>query len=151
VVPEGRLILVNFCRDEAGRYLGNTGGVNMFDTFNALWQHFADEGTVSSEEYLAMTFPQCYRTVGEFTQPLLDTASAVYRAGLRIEQSETRIVPCPYAAEFREHGDAERFAREYIPTLRSWTESTFLGALAQKLRTRRTGARAGYQEHPLQP
>jgi hypothetical protein len=34
------------------------------------------------------------------------------------------------AAEFRQHGDAARFAREYIPMLRSWTESTFLGALA---------------------
>jgi hypothetical protein len=27
--------------------------------------------------------------------------------------------------------DPERFARDYIPTLRSWTESTFLGALSQ--------------------
>jgi len=131
MAPGGRLVLVNFCKDEAGRYLGNTNGANMFDTFNALWQRFAIEGIVSSEEYLGMTFPQYYRTVGEFTQPLLDTGSAVYRAGLRLEHSETRVVPCPYAAEFREHGDAERFAREYIPTLRSWTESTFLGALSQ--------------------
>jgi hypothetical protein len=131
MAPGGRLVLVNFCRDEAGRYLGNTNGVNMFDTFNELWQRFAVEGIISSEEYLGMTFPQYYRTVGEFTEPLLDTGSAVYRAGLRIEQSETRVVPCPYAAEFREHGDTERFAREYIPALRSWTESTFLGALSQ--------------------
>jgi hypothetical protein len=131
MAPGARLVLVNFCKDEAGRYLGNTNGVNMFDTFNELWQRFAIEGIVSSEEYLGMTFPQYYRTIGEFTQPLLDTASAVYRAGLRIEHAETRIVPCPFAAEFREHGDAERFAREYIPTLRSWTESTFLGALSQ--------------------
>jgi hypothetical protein len=40
----GRLVLVIFCKDEAGRYLGNTGGVNMFETFNALWQRFAAEG-----------------------------------------------------------------------------------------------------------
>jgi hypothetical protein len=131
MAPGARLVLVNFCKDEAGRYLGNTNGVNMFDTFNALWRRFAVEGIVSSEEYLGMTFPQYYRTVGEFAQPLTDAASPVYRAGLRMEQSETRVVPCPYAAEFREHGDAERFAREYIPTLRSWTESTFLGALSQ--------------------
>jgi hypothetical protein len=47
-----------------------------------------------------------------------------------LEHCETRIVPCPFAAEFRQHGDATRFARDYIPTLRSWTESTFLGALS---------------------
>ena len=130
LVIGGRLVLVNFCRDEAGRYLGNTGGVNMFDTFNALWRRFAAEGTISSDEYLGTTFAQYYKTVDEFTRPLSGSASPVYRAGLRLEQCETRVVPCPFAAEFRQHGDAERFAHDYIPTLRSWTESTFLGALS---------------------
>jgi len=68
--------------------------------------------------------------LAEFTDPLTDTASPVYRAGLRLEQCETHVVPCPFAAEFRQHGDAMRFALEYIPTLRSWTESTFLAALS---------------------
>jgi hypothetical protein len=126
----GRLVLVNFVKDEAGRYLGNTGGVNMFDTFNEIWQRLVTEGTISDEEYARMTLPQYYKTVEEFTRPLTDAASAVHRAGLRLEQWETRIVPCPFAAEFRRHGDAVRFAREYIPTLRSWTESIFLAALS---------------------
>jgi hypothetical protein len=130
LTPGGRLVLVNFVKDEAGRYLGNTGGVNMFDTFNGLWQRLVAEGVISREEYVRMTLPQYYKTVEEFTRPLSDTASDVYRAGLRLEQSETRIVPCPFAAEFRQHGDAARFARDYIPTLRSWTESTFLAALS---------------------
>jgi len=130
LAPNGRLVLVNFCKDEAGRYLGNTGGVNMFDTFNALWRRFATERVITGEEYMAMTFPQYYKTVEEFTQPLTDTTSPVYRAGLRLEQCQTRVVPCPFAAEFRQHGDAVRFAHEYIPTLRSWTESTFLSALS---------------------
>jgi len=68
--------------------------------------------------------------VEEFTQPLTEITSPVYRAGLRLEQCETRVGPCPFAAEFRQRGDAARFAREYIPTLRSWTESTFLSALS---------------------
>jgi hypothetical protein len=126
----GRLVLVNFGKDEAGRYLGNTGGVNMFDTFNSLWQCFAAEGTISADEYLRMTLPQYYKTVEEFTQPLTDTANLVYRAGLRLEECETRVVSCPFAAEFRKHRDATRFAREYLPTLRSWTESTFFAALS---------------------
>ncbi len=39
--PGGRLVMLNFGIDEEGRYLGNTGGVNMFDTFSACgkkWQ-----------------------------------------------------------------------------------------------------------------
>jgi hypothetical protein len=67
LVTGGRLVLVNFCKDENGRYLGNTGGVNMFDTFNALWRSFAAEGAISSAEYLGMTFAQYYKTVDEFT------------------------------------------------------------------------------------
>jgi indole-3-acetate O-methyltransferase len=130
LMPSGRLVLVNFAKDEAGRYLGNTGGVNMFDIFNVLWQHFAAEGIISADEYVRMTLPQYYRTVEEFTHPLTDTANPVYRAGLRLEQCETRVVLCPFAVEFRQHRDATRFAHEYIPTLRSWTESTFFAALS---------------------
>jgi hypothetical protein len=32
--------------------------------------------------------------------------------------------------DYRDHGDAERFAREYIPTLRSWAETTFAAGLS---------------------
>ena len=35
--PGGRLCLFNFGIDEEGRYLGDTGGVSMFDTFNKFW------------------------------------------------------------------------------------------------------------------
>ena len=41
----------------------------------------------------------------------------------------TRVTACPYAQDFRRHGDAAAFAKAYIPTLRSWSESTFAGAL----------------------
>ena len=125
--PGGRLVLVNFCKDEAGQY---TSRVHMFDTVNALWRRFVTEGVISSEEYVRMTLPQYYRTVEEFTQPLTDPANPVYRAGLRVEQCETRTIPCPFAAAFRQHGDAARLAREATPALRSWTESTFLAALS---------------------
>ena len=125
----GRLVLVNFCRDEQGRYLGHTGGVNMFDMFNLIWREFVASGLISQAEYQAMTLPQYYKTLGEFTAPLRDSADPLYQAGLRLEQAETRVVPCPYAAEFRRHGDAAGFAKAFIPTMRSWTESTFFGAL----------------------
>jgi hypothetical protein len=102
----------------------------MFDTANALWRRFVTEGVISGEEYVRMTLPQYYRTVEEFTRSLTDPASPVYRAGLRVEQCETRTIPCPFAAVFRQHGDVARLAREATPALRSWTESTFLAALS---------------------
>lgn len=129
LAPGGRLVLVNFARDEQGRHLGNTGGVHMFDTFNAIWRSFVDDGTISEQEYRDMTLPQYYNTVDEFSAPLLETGGPVHGAGLRLEHIETRVVPCPFAADYTAHGDSERFAREYIPTLRSWTEATFFDAL----------------------
>ena len=131
LVAGGRLCLFNFGIDEEGRYLGHTGGVSMFDTFNELWAGLADDGTITREEYLNTNFPQHYRTVEEFTAPLKDSASPVYQAGLRLEHAETRVVRCPFEQDFTEnHEDAERFAVEYLPTLRSWSEATFMGGLS---------------------
>jgi hypothetical protein len=127
--PGGRLVMSNFCIDEQGRYLGSTGGVNMFDTFNALWRSMAETGEITPHEYGATAFPQFYKTVEEYCAPLTDPASPVYRAGLRLVSAETRVVPCPYAARFAEAGDAAAFAASYVPTLRSWSETVFFSAL----------------------
>ena len=126
----GKLVLVNFCIDESGQYLGNTGGVNMFDNFNRNWQTFLEQGTITAEEYKAMTLPQYYNTVEEFSQPLQDPSSEVYKSGLRLKDIETAVVSCPFADDFKKHGDAAAFAKAYIPTIRSWNESTFKGALS---------------------
>jgi hypothetical protein len=127
--PGGKLVLINFARDEQGRYLGNTDGVNMFDTFNQIWCDFLAQGRISRAEYENMTLPQYYNSVEEFSAPLLDNGDPVYQAGLRLDHIETRIVKCPYAEAYGEHGDAARFAAEYIPTIRSWNESIFLNGL----------------------
>ena len=128
--PGGKLVLINFGRDEQDRYLGNTGGVNMFDTFNDIWLSFLDAGRITREEYENMTLPQYYNTVEEFSAPLTDPSDPVYQAGLRLEHIETRVVKCPFAESFTEHGDAARFAEEYIPTIRTWNESIYFNALA---------------------
>jgi hypothetical protein len=125
----GRLCLFNFGIDEAGRYLGNTGGVNMFDTFNLLWRGLAADGTITKEEYERTNFPQCYRTLEQFVEPLTRTSSEVYASGLRLEHVETRLVRCPFAEAFEHHRDARMFAHDYVPTLRSWSEPTFSSAL----------------------
>ena len=130
--PGGKLVLINFARDEQGRYLGNTGGINMFDTFNQIWQGFLQQDRITRDEYENMTLPQYYNTVEEFSAPLQNQDEAVYQAGLRLDHIDTRIVSCPYAESFAEHGDAARFAEEYIPTIRSWNESIFFNALADE-------------------
>ena len=128
--PGAKLVLCNFGVDEQGRYLGNTGGVNMFDQFNDIWQSMIADNTITAAEYAAMTLPQYYNTVEEFSAPLLDASGPVYRAGLRLESIHTGVTPCPYAADFKKHADSARFAREYIPTLRSWNESTYFAGLS---------------------
>ena len=129
--PGARLCLFNFGIDEEGRYLGNTGGHNMFDTFAELWGDLADQGVITREEFAATNFPQCYRTTKQFVAPLLDEAGPVFRAGLRLEHVESRVVRCPFEQDFSDnHGDAEQFAEAYIPTLRSWSEPTFVNGLS---------------------
>ena len=128
--PGGKLVLINFAHDEQGYYLGNTGGVNMFDTFNRIWRDFLEQSRITQVEYENMTLPQYYNTVEEFSAPLQNPDEAVYQAGLRLDHIDTRIVKCPFAESFAEHGDAARFAEEYIPTIRSWNESIFFNALA---------------------
>ena len=128
--PGGKLVLINFGCDEQGRYLGNTGGINMFDTFNQIWLAFLEQQRITRDEYENMTLPQYYNTVEEFSAPLIDSDDAVYQAGLRLEHIDTRIVRCPFAESFKEHGDAARFAEEYIPTIRTWNESIYFNALS---------------------
>jgi len=128
--PGGKLVFANFCCDESGQYLGATSGVNMFDRFNSIWQQFVDDGIISSEEYQSMTLPQYYNTVEEFSAPFQQQGSEVFKAGLHLDSIETAQVACPFAEDFKTHKDATRFASEYIPTIRSWNESTFLAGLS---------------------
>jgi hypothetical protein len=130
LVPGGRLVLVNFCRDGEGRYLGGTEGVNMFDTFDRLWRTLAEDGAITMAEYEATAFPQYYRDVAECSAPLVDPENPVHKAGLRLDRIETRVIDCPYRLDYEQHGDPARFAREYIPTLRSWSESVFYAGLS---------------------
>jgi hypothetical protein len=125
----GRLVFANFCIDEARRYLGHSGGVDMFDSFTARWRDLWDAGRIDEAEFRAATFQQFYRTPDEYAAPLRDPGSPVAQAGLRLERIFTALTPCPFAARFAETRDAASFARAYVPTLRSWSEIVFAGAL----------------------
>jgi hypothetical protein len=128
-----RLCLFNFGIDSEGQYLGNTGGVNMFDTFALHWRSLVDDGLITEEEFVNTNFPQVYRTQDQFIAPLNDKNSAAYASGLRLEHVESRVVRCPFEQQYSEAGeDPKEFARDYIPTLRSWSEPTFANGLSRE-------------------
>jgi hypothetical protein len=127
--PCGRVAFANFCIDEAGQYLGHTTGIDMFDSFARHWRDLHAAGRINDTEYVNATFQQFYKTPAEFAAPFRDPASAVSRAGLKLEHISTMTTPCPYAEAFRLHRDAASFAKAYVPTLRSWSETVFAGAL----------------------
>lgn len=127
--PGGKLVLANFCIDEGGRYLGATGGVIMFDRFARHWRDLVVAGRINETEYVNATFQQFYKTVDEFVAPFNDRQSPVAQAGLTLNHLSTMVTGCPYAEAFGRRGDAVEFARAYVPTLRSWSETVFAGAL----------------------
>ncbi|MGI9406452.1 MAG: SAM-dependent methyltransferase [Hyphomicrobiaceae bacterium] len=130
--PGGRLVILNFGKDEEGRYLGNTGGVNMFNTFDRLWKDMAAEGRITGMEYVNASFSQFYRTKEEFCAPLLDESGPVHAAGLRLISARTGVTACPYRAAFDAANgamSAREFAVSYVPTLRSWSETVFANGL----------------------
>ena len=47
LVPGGRFICINFGIDEKGRYLGNTGGHNMFNNFTKHWKNLEQKGIIA--------------------------------------------------------------------------------------------------------
>jgi len=128
LVPGGRLVLANFCVDEHGHHLGNTGGVSVFDALSKHWRGLAAADLISEDEYRVATFQQYYKTVPEFVAPF-SPGSPVTHAGLRLDHVSTVLTPCPFAAMFRRSRDATAYARAYIPSVRSWSQSTFLSAL----------------------
>jgi len=128
-----RLCLFNFGIDCDGQYLGNTGGVNMFDTFALHWRGLVDDGIITEEEFANTNFPQVYRSQGQFVAPLNDKNSASFKSGLRLEHVESRVVRCPFEQHYSEQGgDPIKFAAQYIPTLRSWSEPTFANGLSHE-------------------
>jgi hypothetical protein len=130
LVPGGAIVFANFCTDEAGRYLGATGGRNMHACFGAHWRALHAAGVITKDEVARATFPQYYRSVAEFRAPFDRAESPVRQAGLVLEDCFTEVTPCPYAARFAAgEWTAAEFARAYVPTLRSWSESMFFGAL----------------------
>ena len=135
LIPGGRFICLNFGIDEAGRYLGNTGGKHMFDHFHKFWLALYESGIITANEYERATFAQYYRSVDEFCAPFNDPKSAVRKAGLTLKSYHSKLTKCPYEAAFLA-ADGKMSNQDYadslIPTMRSWSETVFRTALDQR-------------------
>jgi hypothetical protein len=133
LVSGGRLVLVNLCVDEHGRYLGSTAKANMLDTLAQHWRALAAANIITTDEYRVGTIQQYYRTVDDFVAPFKDGDSPVGRAGLRLEHVSSMLTPCPFGVRWRrEGGDGAAYSLEYVRHFRAWTESTFISALDPK-------------------
>jgi hypothetical protein len=127
LVPGGQLVFANLCIDEAGRYAGGSGGHNMFEMFARHWRALYKDGTITSDELNRATFVQYYRAIPEFRSPFDDPASPVSRAGLVLKHCCTVLTPVKQFSKGRQNAAA--FARDYVLSLRAFSEGTFLDAL----------------------
>ncbi len=135
LVSGGRFICINFGIDEEGRYLGNTGGQNMFNNFSKNWKKLEMEGIITNQEFINATFTQHYRTVEEFKKPFDDPNSEVSKSGLILKSCKTMFTDCPFKVHYNKNKStmtAREYAETLIPTMRSWSETVFKTALEKR-------------------
>lgn len=124
----GRLIIANFCKSKEEYFLGNTDiGASMWESFQTCWDQLANDGLIDDEERLAVSFPNYYRS----TEECISSVEEV--DGLNLVECVERVVRCPYREAWTNGNIERRTAREqaewFVPTTRTWSESTFKSAL----------------------
>tara|TARA_Y100001970_G_C14184467_1_gene831721 strand:+ start:867 stop:1940 length:1074 start_codon:yes stop_codon:yes gene_type:complete len=135
LIPGGRFICINFGIDEEGRYLGNTGGHNMFNNFSKHWRNLEKEGIINNKEFINATFTQHYRTIEEFRKPFDDPNSEVSKSGLILKSCKTMFTDCPFKIHYNNNKSnmtPREYAETLIPTMRSWSETVFKTALEKR-------------------
>jgi hypothetical protein len=130
LVPGGRFVCVNFCKNTDGYFLGQTDvGESMWDSFQSAWDQLKSDGLIDEEERLGVSFPNYYRTSEEFLDAVHDEEIS---SSLKVVSIEERVVRCPYR-ELYTSGKSNKSPREYaewfVPTTKTWSHSTFKSAL----------------------
>ena len=131
LVPGGRFVCVNFCKDSQGQFLGQTDvGESMWDSFQSSWDKLKEQGLIDEDERLGVSFPNYYRTKEEFLEGI-ETDEDI-SSSLKVVSIEERVVRCPYR-ELYNSGQSGKSPREYakwfVPTTKTWSHSTFKSAL----------------------
>ena len=127
LVPGGRFVCVNFCKNADGYFLGQTDrGASMWDIFQSSWDELKNQNIIDEDERLGVSFPNYYRTKEEFLECVDEIE------GLELVSIEEKVVRCPYR-ELYVSGKSGKTAREYaewfVPTTKTWSHSTFKSAL----------------------
>eukprot|EP01083_Nonionella_stella_P122830 369724_1 len=125
----GQMVIVNFCVDEDGQYLGNTfkdgcKTVNMHQLFCELWSDLVDK-----EEFVHTNFVNAYRTLDEMAAFDKDNIA------LTLVELKSEVVRCPFHVHLlngETYQDGFEYATAYLPTTRTWSNSTFLSGLSTK-------------------
>lgn len=123
----GRMVIVNFCKSKEGYFLGQSSrGASMWDSFETAWARLHADGDIDEDEALGVSFPNYYRT----SEECINGIKAI--PGLKLLECTERVVPCPYLENWLS-GKSTRTPREhaewFVPTTRTWSESTFKAAL----------------------
>ena len=131
LVPGGRFVCVNFCKNADGYFLGQTDvGVSMWDSFQEAWDMLKEQKLITEEERLGVSFPNYYRTKEEFLEGIEEDEDI--SDSLKVVSFEEKVVRCPYR-ELYVSGKSGKSPREYaewfVPTTRTWSHSTFKSAL----------------------
>lgn len=131
LVPGGRFVCVNFCKDSDGYFLGQTDvGASMWDSFQTSWDQLKERGLIDEEERLGVSFPNYYRTKEEFMAGIEEDEEI--SSMLKVVSIEERVVRCPYR-EMYTSGKVSKSPREYaewfVPTTKTWSHSTFKSGL----------------------
>merc|ERR1711907_119951 len=94
------------------------------------------EGLITTAELQATSLIMYYRTKEEVAAPFNDTESTCYKQGLRLVSCETAVTKCPYHQSWlADGGDARAHAKRFVPTMRTWSNSTFETALDSQNRS----------------
>ena len=133
--PGGQLVLVNFSKDDAGQFLGTAGRLagSMHGSFAEIWADL-----VTPEEFAGTNFPNQYRSLGATLAPF-DGGGGLGGA-MAVVSADNAQVPCPFYDAFHGlgdqagrayafAGDAAGHAANYVPTTRTWSNSTFLAGV----------------------
>lgn len=125
----GRMVIVNFCKSKEGYFLGQTGhGASMWESFKTSWAKLQKDGLIDAEEALGVSFPNYYRSNAEVTAGINNIPGLSLVGGA----CEEKVVPCPYRENWVS-GKSKRTPREhaewFVPTTRTWSESTFKAGL----------------------
>lgn len=136
--PGGALVVANFAVDDDGRFLGTSqhAAASMFGSFTQIWRQMAEDGLITRREFEATNFPVFYRSLAECRAVFDDPTSPPSRLGLRWVSGETDLVRCPYHKGWlATGGDATAHARRFVPTTRTWSNSTFASGLDASVRS----------------